>query len=161
MPSAGSRKSACHWRETRLYEERAGESPTHSRRPLTFHQYDDRILAQIIEGKWCARWDSNPQHPAWKSLEYFYQNLLGVSAKHGKISKLWQVLINYLLLLHHLQAGFLLPFVTIRSATASRSWFSRRPQESNPRNPRYPYFLEPTELSPAEPNNLDRSIGLH
>ena len=26
----------------------------------------DPILVQIIErkGKWCARWDSNPQHPA-------------------------------------------------------------------------------------------------
>jgi hypothetical protein len=34
--------------------------------------------------------------------------------------------------------------------TASRSWFSRRPQESNPRNPGYPYFLEPTENIPGQ-----------
>jgi len=34
-------------------------------------------------------------------------------------------------------------------------------KESNPRNPGYPYFPEPTELSPAEPSNMERSIGLH
>ncbi len=35
------------------------------------------VLTQIVErkGKWCARLDSNPQHPAYKSVVHSNQNL--------------------------------------------------------------------------------------
>ena len=45
----------------------------------------DRILAQIIEKNEVARpGDSNSQPSAWKSLEYFHENLPELAQSSGK-----------------------------------------------------------------------------